>query len=700
MTTENRRINKSYYQTILDKSKQGHPVSILGDMYMEEMQKQWPDLSSIRYAQGEIYYQNNDYEAAIFKWQQPLEEELIPWAQKNIADAHVELGLLEEAEGLYLQVDSPSLVLKSEVLMQLFSLYVQQGNQRKAVSTIKEAVSLNPDYSRVTEIAQTYFEDIGEWDHAVELAVNETIRTKTSYWMGVLSGYVQQGLTVGYRPDYFNDLLVHILAMDRDRFEDMTEVLWNSYRQSPYYIEWLRVINQLLLEAHEELPYVWRKLPALYQEAYFDLINGDYLIREISDLIQQHLTNWLDITAESDALASSAAILAWDKTIPSMLDEQLVSKAEYQFETATPQQHDSKDGMILFEAIKAWAKKEGLLHDLTEVTDPILRNSDMEAASPSSIRKVLKVSIEFLLEQRVELEKGIEEEIEWNEALLASLQNIHQQLGDMEQETAEHMTESFRTMKNNLSKRVMTELPKQLQKSASIIQDDSDFSKINEELNEEMNRRIVVFMKNFVHHDVKQAVQQWINECKREFQENQAACNEFSQTVNQQYNEEKIDLQADFKVLEDWQRDLERISRGMLRFEKMNIFMRNTPSQLFLKGAGKLFSSISKNNEMLHSRYKNYIENEDYTPTAKEIIDPFMQQLELFEGSIEWDVNRFFANPVDVVSQETEKVEADIESHTADLQKMHDKPETYRDPLTLFEVRRRQYELTNTISKV
>ncbi|WP_060678585.1 hypothetical protein [Virgibacillus halodenitrificans] len=246
----------------------------------------------------------------------------------------------------------------------------------------------------------------------------------------------------------------------------------------------------------------------------------------------------------------------------------------------------------------------------------------------------------------------------------------------------------------------MTELPKQLQKSASIIQDDSDFSKINEELNEEMNRRIVVFMKNFVHHDVKQAVQQWINECKREFQENQAACNEFSQTVNQQYNEEKIDLQADFKVLEDWQRDLERISRGMLRFEKMNIFMRNTPSQLFLKGAGKLFSSISKNNEMLHSRYKNYIENEDYTPTAKEIIDPFMQQLELFEGSIEWDVNRFFANPVDIVSQETEKVEADIESHTADLQKMHDKPETYRDPLTLFEVRRRQYELTNTISKV
>ncbi|MEC5423839.1 hypothetical protein QGM71_10080 [Virgibacillus sp. C22-A2] len=698
MTTENERINKSYYQMIIDENKQGHPVKILGEMYIEEMQKQQPNLSSIRFAQGEVYFLNNDYEAAIFKWQQPLEEEFIPWAQKNIADAHLELGLLEEAEGIYWKVDTPSLALKSEVLLQLFSLYVQQGNQEKAVRAIKEAVRLNPDYSRITEIAQTYLEDINDWDNAVELAVGEAIRTKSLYWFDVLSGYVRKGLTVDYRPGCFNNLLVNILEIDRDRFENVTEVLWNSYRQSTYYLEWLSVINRLLLDYHDEPPYVWKKLPVLYQESYFGLISGRFLIRDISDLMQNHLTNWLDVTSESDALISSTAILAWDETFPSMLDAGLISKAEYQFENSKSNQNGRKDGIKLLDSIKTWAKGEGLLEDLTEITRPVLTDYNMDAASPSRIREVIKVSIEFLLEQRVELEKGIEEDINWNEGLLTSLQNIHQQIGDMEQETADVMTASFRKVKNSLTQRVLTELPKLLQKCSGYVQEDSDFSKIHEDLNEEMNRRIAVFMKNYVHNDIKHTVQQWIEDCKREFQEHQVACNELSQPLNKQFNEERIVLQGDFKVLDDWQRDLERISRGLLRSEKINILLRNTPSQLFLKGAGKLIGSISKNNEMLHSKYKSYIENEDYSQTAKDIITPFMQQLELFEGSIEWDVSRFFSNPLDVLNRETEKVESDIERHTYSLQKMHEKPEIYRDPLTLFELRLCQYELMNTIS--
>ncbi|WP_338157675.1 histidine kinase dimerization/phospho-acceptor domain-containing protein, partial [Piscibacillus halophilus] len=70
---------------------------------------------------------------------------------------------------------------------------------------------------------------------------------------------------------------------------------------------------------------------------------------------------------------------------------------------------------------------------------------------------------------------------------------------------------------------------------------------------------------------------------------------EMSTTFNQQYGEEKIGLNGDFKILDDWQRDLERISRGLVRMEKANIMMRNNPSQLLLKGAGKLFGSMSKN---------------------------------------------------------------------------------------------------------
>ncbi|WP_182200273.1 tetratricopeptide repeat protein [Paraliobacillus salinarum] len=699
MTTENERISKSYYQTIIAESnKQGNAVKILGDMYIEEMQQQQPNLSAIRFAQGEVYFLNKDYEAAIFKWQQPLEEELIPWAQKNIADAHMELGLLEDAEGLYRQVNTSSLALKSEVSLQLLSLYVQQGNQIKAVNTIKEAVRSNPDYPRLTEIAQAYLEDINDWDNAIELAVGEAIRTQSTYWIDVLSGYAQKGLNVNHRPDYFNSLLIDLLHMDRDRFESFTEVLWDSYRPTPYYLEWLNVINRLLFDLQDELPFEWEKLPNLYQEGYFDLISGEFLIKDISALVNIHLTNWLEITSESDALISSTAILAWDETVPSMLDANLINRATYLYKNATPNREARKDGMKLFDAIKAWANEEGLLDDLTEYIGPMLTGYNMESTSPSKIQKVIKDSIAFLLEQRIELEKGIEEDIHWNEALLASLQHSHQQIGAMEKEAAYAMTDAFRKMKNSLIQRVLSDLPKQLQESSSIIHEDSDFSTIDEDLNEEMNRCIATFMTNFVNNDVKHGIQQWIDGCKRGFREDQVACDELSQMINKQFDEEKIALEGDFKVLDDWQRDLERIARGLLHFEKINVLRRNTASQLFFKGAGKLIGSISKNNDMLHSKYINYVENEDYSQVAEELITPFIQQLEFFERSIEWDVNRFFSKPQDVLKLEMEKVEGDIESYTHVLQKMHEKPETYRDPLTFFELRLCQYELMHTIS--
>lgn len=698
MTTENELINKSYHQTILDENKQGHPVKILGEMYMEEMQQQRPNLSSIRFAQGEVYFLNHDYEAAIYKWQHHIEEEFIPWAQKNIADAHLEMGLLEEAEKCYRQVETPSLALQSEVLLQLFSLYLQQDNKEKAVDTIKNAVKLNPDYSQVTEIARTYLEEIKDWDNAVELAVGEAIRTKSMAWFDILSGYVERGLTVNYDPTYFNELLTALLQIDHYRFESFTEVLWNSYRQSAFYKKWLGVMNQLLLKYQDDSSYVWKKLPNLFRQAYFELIDGRFLIRDISELMRDHLANWLSVTSESDALTSATAILAWNETFPSQLDSMLIREAEYHFESSKPSQDGREDGLQLFDSIKAWAEGEGLLEDLLERTNPLLKEYNLEAASPSRIRELIKVSITFLLEKRVELENAIQDNIHWNEDLLTSLHDIHHQVGDMKVEMVDNITDSFRAIKNAVIKNVMNELPKRLRNCSEFVQEDSDFSKLHVELNEEINRRIASYMKNYVKNDLKHTVQGWIEECKKEFQESQLICNELSENINLQYNEETILLKGDFKVLDDWQRDLERISRGLLRFEKTNVLLRNTPAQLLLKGAGKLFGSFSKNKEMLYSRYKNYIENADFSQIAKDIISPFIQQLELFEESIEWDISRFFSNSFDVLNNEMEKVQLDIERHKDALKTMRENPEIYRDPLTLFEVKLRQYELMNTLS--
>ncbi|MFD2043735.1 tetratricopeptide repeat protein [Ornithinibacillus salinisoli] len=698
MTVENELINKSYYQTIIDENENGHPIKILGEMYMEEMKKQRPNLSSIRYAQGEVYFLNEDYEAAIYKWGNPLDDKLIPWAQKNVADAHFEMGLLEDAEKFYKEVETQSAELKAEVLLQLFSLYIQQGKHENAVDAIKNAVKLDPDYSCVTEIAQTFFENFKDWDNAVELAVSEAIRTKSLSWFEVIEGYAEQGHTNKYEPNYLNEVLVSLLHIDKFRFESLSEVLWNSYKQSDFYIQWLEEINQLLSNNNFEESYMWKKLPNLFKVSYFELISGRFLIRDISKLIQNHLTNWLEITSVSDTLISSSAILAWNEIFPSDFDATLVSEAESQFENSNTNQNGRQDGIKLFESIQTWAEKEGLLDDLSEFIKPMLEEYNIEVASPSKIRSIIKNTIEFLIEKRVEVENGIIEKINWNEDLLARLQEIHHQLGNMEKEEANVIKYSFRKIKNDLIQNMMRKIPEVLRNCSELVHEDSDFGKLHVDLNDEMNRRIADFMEKTTQYDIKNAFQEWIEDCEREFKESQIKCNEMSESFNHQYSVEKIVLDGDFKILDDWQRDLERISRGLVHLEKANIMLRNNPSQMLLKGAGKLLGSISKNKEKLHIKYNNYIENEDYTQITQELINPFIQQLELFEGSIEWDVSTFFSDSLEVLNSVSEEVQGDMEKHKDSLNTMREKPEIYRDPLTLFELKLRQYELMNTIS--
>lgn len=697
MTTENELINKSYYQTIIDKNEKEHPIKVLGEMYMEEMQGERPDLSSIRFSQGEVYFLNHDYEAAIYKWQHPLDEEFIPWAQKNIADAHMEMGLLEEAEKFYMGVQTKSVILKSEVLLQLFSLYIEQDQLEKSVETIKKAVELNPDYSYVTKVAKTYFEEINDWENAVELAVNEAIRTASLSSFEVLEGYGRKGLTSIYEPNYFNEVLVVLLYIDKNSFENLTEVLWSSYKQSDFYLQWLEAINDLLLDQTIEQSYTWEKLPVLFKETYFDLISGRFLIRDISHLIQNHLTNWLALSSVSDSFISSTAILSWNEVFPSELDAALIMEAEQYFGNSNVNQNGRKAGIELLDSIRTWAKREGLLERLTEYMKPMLDGVNMEMASPSEIRNLIKAAIECLLEQRVELENEVLTEINWNKELLTELHDIQQQLGDMEKEKASIMANLLGDLKNKLNENVKNNLPRLLRHCSELVKEDSDFSKLHTVLNEEMNKRITHYMEKNVVHEFNHSILEWIEECEEEFQGCQYTFNEFSERINQQYNKEKVVLKGDFRVLNDWQRDMERLSRGLLKHDKVNIMMRNNPSQLLLKSAGKLLGSL-KNKEMIYNRYKNYIEQADYSEITEEVMHPFIVQLELFEKSIEWDTNRFFSESMEEIQHLMEEVQANIEKHNNAINVMHDNPENYRDPLTFFELQLRQYELMHTLS--
>ena len=120
-----------------------------------------------------------------------------------------------------------------------------------------------------------------------------------------------------------------------------------------------------------------------------------------------------------------------------------------------------------------------------------------------------------------------------------------------------------------------------------------------------------------------------------------------------------------------------------------------TTAQLLLKSAGKLLGVLPQNNTILYNKYKQFVETADYYETAELVASRFLQQFELFESSLERDIAIFFRNPLAILDETVEKTRADIAANKAELENMRQNPEWYRDPLTLFELKLRQYEWLN-----
>ena len=112
------------------------PIQVLGDAFLEESKKDIPDLSAIRFAQGELYFHYKDFETAIFKWNS-VQDELSDWAKKNVGDAYFELGMLPTAEEIYHSATA-DLTLKTEIWLQLFSLYIEREKLDHASESINK----------------------------------------------------------------------------------------------------------------------------------------------------------------------------------------------------------------------------------------------------------------------------------------------------------------------------------------------------------------------------------------------------------------------------------------------------------------------------------------------------------------------------------------------------------------------------------
>ncbi|WP_160723867.1 dynamin family protein [Bacillus sp. USDA818B3_A] len=911
MTLEEQLKEKTYYKMFINEHENIHPIRVLGEAFQEEANKDLPNLSSIRFSQGEVYFHHKDYEAAIFKWEN-ITDELEPWAKKNTADAYYELGLLSTAEDIYTAILTDNSTLNTEVALRLFSLYIERGKKDAAISTIKKTIAINPEYPNVTQIARTFFEEEQDWNHAVELAVSEAIRSEDLNWFEVLNTYIDKGVTKGHSPSYFTNALTLLFTLDKKRFEQLVSSLWKSYEHEESYFTWIREINHLLLHLELEREDDWQELSRLHKNAYFSLIEGRYFIKMLQEFIPDLLTNWLCLADNRNVVLASAAVLSWNELFPATMSQSIVSDAEKLISFTGTDMDELEESLALFDTIIEWAEdhdmgssnrykwlveqlvdfdRQNLLitgltgsgkstfvntllgeelqdsptssivmfkdaeeEEITEINDreitsldgfsefqermdrrrhaletiieyrlpngflqknkvafidtpglkgnhndryEVLKNlqvadavlfvldgnapftdkergilvqlqelapdmpvhfllskMDTIAGEQEAVRiyqetksrihdllpdanvfafssqyesgqqlkeieeliqsikikrnledkrlaKLLyfiRTTIASLLQKRIDVENQLVESIRWNEEMHTKLNGAVNQLKDTEVQKTKAILKSYRAIRGTIQKDINEKVPAMLKECSALINENSDFSKIHLELNDAMNRKLQDYLEQTVLPKFYSSLQEWIGYSKEEFDQAQEFLTEMGDGFNQMYGEEHLALVCDFKVLDDWLRDIDRMTTRF-QLENVNILLRRTPSQFLLKSAGKLFGAISQNKAMLYNKYKAFVENEDYAETIEEVSKQFFQPFELFEKSLERDVTLFFKSPLRNLTTAVDEAKSGIESNQELLNKMNTNPEMFRDPLTLFGVRLRQFEWMTVAGK-
>ncbi|CAM3906880.1 tetratricopeptide repeat protein [Lederbergia lenta] len=902
MANEESLIQKIYYEKILkDADEKVYPVKALGDLYFNESKKDLPELSNIRFAQGEVYFHNSDFETAIFKWEN-IQNELEPWAKKNMADAYFELDLLETAENLYQSIKTDSINLNTEITLQLFGLYLAMQRIEEADQMIKNAVILNPGYPNVTKLARAFFEEQQDWNSAVELAVNEATRTRSLQWFKVLNMYIEKGYTKSMKPAYFMPSLIVLAELDMDEYETIIVQFWLSYEEEGAYLSWIKEISQLILQQDFNHEYTMQRLSVLFQKTYIELMKGNYYVTTLEPVIPNMLKSWMKIAESSNAFYASASLLAWADNFPSTMEEEDIGKAEFILANTYYDKSIMLEILDIFNAIQEKANDHQLeidqtltwlINNIADVdTQRILLGGDSErietgliasivgnnfnpsqlnaetilyrhgfdtsvqgitetgtipvnsqldldeiTTSPKTIidvaisnpffdknklafvnfphfnwknaeqnevpgamrladrllfilnenapftnnerAKLLMIKEQFpemhidfilklsytsgddqevrnlvtetekrihiyfpesqllaysneldqvnewdtlaeflldntkkenwqqtrtskalffirqalnhLLQQQVKIEQELAETIEHEEDSLSKLQGSIHQLQDMEDDKIRIIREAYQAIKVEIQTDLAKNIPVILKKSSEIVKEDSDFRRIHLDLNEEMNKRINHYLQNNVMPIYISSLQDWIAYAQTELTISQEHLSEWENSFNTMLGEDRVRLVCDFQILNDWQRDAGRMT-STFDMEKENIILRRTPSQVLLKGAGKLFGVIPKNNAVLANAYKSFIENENYQEATESISIKFFRQFELFEKAIARDTHLFYREAFSELKQAVDDLYDEMQINQSNLEKMKSTPEVFRDPLTLIEVRIHQYE--------
>ncbi|XQY92978.1 GTP-binding protein [Metabacillus sp. HB246100] len=365
MIKENQLIEKAFYKNYVQ-DQDGSPFHILGHLYFNEQnQDEDYDLSYIRFAQGELYYSSQDYETAIFKWEN-IDNELEAWAKMNIGDAYCKLQMLSAAEDMYTSITTDDETLKSEVALKLFTLYCDRQKIDNAYETIHTALLINPDYPNVTRKAREFYEEQQDHQNAVMLAVSECIRTSKEEWYMTLITYVKNRQTLNFSPEYFLPVLQAIYENNKRLFIQLLEAVWFSFKGQSAYLEWLKALNELIRTLTIEDEKEWDSIVSIYENTFMELTDGTYYLRELHHVIPEFISAWLTLSTSKNGLHPSATVLAWNEIFPGTVRQAITSKAESIIFETENDRNSLSDSLQLFHMIHKWANSHSL--DLNQKT--------------------------------------------------------------------------------------------------------------------------------------------------------------------------------------------------------------------------------------------------------------------------------------------------------------------------------------------
>lgn len=902
MNIEEQLITKTYYRSLIEENSEAHPVRLLGELFIEEEKKEIPDASYIRFSQGEVYFHNKDYEAAIFKWEN-VHNELEQWAKKNIADAYMELELYVNAEDIYKSIQSDSLVLNTEVLLQLFSLYLEINNAKKADQTIKQAVFINPDYPNVTKLARNFFEQRKDWDSALNLAVQEAVRTENTMWLEIIKNYIRNGHAKSVSPVYFYDALTVANKLASDLFEGLLNAIWDDYFADKIVpIQTLSHFNSYLKGLEFDPSYQWRELPYKYKEAYTVLMDGTFSMSELKKMVPDFLEVWLKIAGENDEVYPSSAIFAWNEIIPESISKDALTLAEQKLfqsqfdidvlsrsvelnesiekwsenhnlkkdarlqfvgeqmldknsqyvgvisfysesktkfinhflneevlengktavncifkygEKLSVKQYEREGSEVIFdgdiyhssldmgshlpdtvvdislpnlllnqyklalinlpdlsfepELTKEmtdtlqlpdtlffvldeasgltdieyrWAQliekeypktsiyyiinsdgnsRDGNITDIYYKLNTAMQNGDMSGTIFNYEQReddrhrlarllysewkekdlknsrvlnyltILKRIIDGIFAQRTNIENQLTENISWDDDIAKRAKGAIHQLEDLNIEKIQMIQKSFALVKEETKKDIISEIPKILKETADSITKNRDFNKIHIHLNNEMNDRIQTYLNQQLIPEFLTRINDWLSIAEAELNNSKLFLDEMADGFNSMIGVDRLLLECDFKVLEDWQRDIDRFT-SKVYYNPVNILLRHTPQQILLKGTGKVLNKLTNNKEKIAIRYKQFIENENYQDVAESVAKDFLNPYELLEQGISRDVNIFFKGAFAELKNLVLETELDAKEKREELTHLRENPEAFRDPLNIFEITRLQYK--------